>query len=169
MRRLGVSVIVLVSALAACGGTDGSDTLPDTVEELTTTVAPEGRALADWQGASRAICLEYTPRVQAALAELDPSMTEEELIATFVAAVDLTLEYVDALRAIPVPTERTRAVERVNDRLDRGRHSLSVLRDSALSDDYGGFRAARGILINYADTDDLYRSLDVPECASPKE
>jgi hypothetical protein len=169
MRGLGVGILVAALAVAGCGGGDESDTLPSTVKDVTTTTAPAGRALSDWQKASRSICSEYIPQLRAAIAAIESEATVEGVAAEFLKAQTLALEHVERLRSIPVPTERTREVEEVNDRLDRGRQGMESQRREITAGDYAGMNAYLGVLTNYADTDDLYLALDVPECAAPVE
>jgi hypothetical protein len=161
---------VLVVVLAACGGGgDAAEELPDTVEELTSTTPPEGRGLVDWQEASRSICNEFNPRTETAAEEVVAAGSPEAALTEFTQLVQLVLEYTNRLRSLPVPTERTRQVEAINDRLDRGAKAISALRRNVESGNYGGFVSQHGILTNYANTDDLYISLDVPECAPAAE
>jgi hypothetical protein len=163
---------MLVVLLCACGGgDDAGDELPDTVQDLTTTSAPEGRAFADWQAASRFICNQYNPKLEAAAANVI-ELVETDVEAAFAEysrLIELILEYVDELRSIPVPTERKRPVEAINDMLDRGAKSVAAVHRNVEMGDFSGFISQRGILLNYADTDPLYRDLDVPECAAPEE
>jgi hypothetical protein len=156
-----------VAIVAACGGDGGSDASPTTTaEDTTTSTAPEGRALTDWQEASRAVCEEYDGRLLAVSQRLSEGASDQASIAIFRELVDVTIEYVAALREVPLPAERTLAVERLHDRLDRGTQSLEALRSSLARGDYGGFRASLSTLSNYADTDEQYTALGVPECAA---
>jgi hypothetical protein len=158
-----VVLVVSVLALASCGG-DGSEPVPATVEEYTTTVPPRGRALTDWQQASSQLCTEFIPRIEAVVDGLGAEPSPDELAVAAGRLIDLDLRFLDRLLAIPVPTERTRSVEQVNDRLRRARQQTEALVSSIARNDYGGVLSARGVLINYTDTNDLYESLDVPEC-----
>ena len=169
MRGLGIGVVVAAFAVAACGGGDEPEALPDTVQDFATTAAPEGRALQDWQVASRSICNEYNPRIDASLAELEAKTTIEGQAAALERGLVLSLEYVERLRAIPVPAERTRPVEQVNDRLDRGLTVISSQLEDLRAGNYRGLISQLGVFHNYLDTDDLYLSLDVPECAPNAE
>ena len=166
--RLGIALLVAALVGAGCGGGDDSDSLPDTVQELTTTVAPAGRALADWQEASSAVCEEYNPRIAAAVASIQAQTTDQGVIDEVRKGLVLTLEYLDRLRTLPVPTERSRQVERLNDRLDRAQQAVAGQRRDLEAGDYAGVTGYLGVLTNYTDTDELYESLDVQECVSPQ-
>lgn len=159
---------VIVPVLASCGGGE-SESLPATVEPYTTTSAAQGRALTDWQQGSSQACTVFNPRIEAVLESLGPDSSPDEVAAAFGRLIDLELRYLDALLEVPVPTERKAAVERVNEKLRRARQQIEALASSVVRNDYGAFVSARSVLINYTDTNDLYESLDVPECVFEPE
>ena len=165
MRRLATLVIAI--SLAACGGSaDEADDVPVTVEPYTTTVPPEGRSLASWQAATRAVCDHYDPLLQSMIDRYGILESQGEVIDYLDEALPIMGDYLDDLRSVPVPTERTREVNEIIDKLDRGETSLEVVRDGALSGSASKVFSSVALIQNYADTDELYRSLGVPECAA---
>ena len=157
---------VAAAGLASCGGGEASEPAPATVEEYTTTQAPRGRAITDWQQASSEVCTEYIPLIERTLDGLGDQPTPDEMAVVFGRVIDLELRFLDALLAIPEPAERTRAVKRVNEKLQRAREQVQVALESVARNDYGAFLSARSVLTNYTDTDGDYEALDVPECVA---
>jgi hypothetical protein len=164
VRWLGACLVGLV--LVACGGGEDSSDVPDTVIDYETPVAPEGESLADWRKAASAVCVRDIARLNEAIERHGLAETFDELVAVIDELVAINLERIEDLQAIPTPPERARAVGRINDKLDRAGQSLRLLRDSLREQDFGALQTVPGLLINYANTDEDFTALDVPECVS---
>ena len=104
-------------------------------------------------------------RLMAAIGADEAQSTLEGAVAELKKGLAVSADLIERLRSIPVPTERTRQVERVNDRLDRAAQGVAGERRDLDAGDYDAAGSYMGVLTNYADTDDLYLSLDVSECA----
>ena len=167
MRWLGACLVGLV--FAACGGGDDAADPPDTVVEYEAPDAAEGESLADWQEAAGAVCLRDLARLDEAIERHGTSETIDQLVAAVDELVAINLELIEDIKAIPIPPERERVVNRLHEKLDRADQSLRLLRDSLRDRDYGSLQSVPGLLINYANTDDEFTALDVPECVGPQE
>ena len=163
MRWLGACFVV--SVLVACGGDDTADP-PDTVVDYEAPDAGEGESLADWQEAARAVCIRDVARLGEALERHGTAETIDQLSAAVDELVAINLELIEDIQAIPVPLERARVVNQIHEKLDRADQSLQLLRDSVHEQDYGSLQSIPGILISYANTDEEFTALDVPECVS---
>ena len=164
MRRIGLGLLVL--AVAACGGgSSEADDLPDTVVSLTTTVPPEGRSFAEWAAAVGAQCERLNPIVEAAGADLEAAQSLDAIVAAMDDFVGVMHEFSSEVRAIPVPTERTREVKDLHEGLERMDSSLDAMRESAANGDVSGIQSALGRMENYAELDLLEASELAAACA----
>lgn len=168
MRRLTMVVAVAV-VLGACSSGDDEPDPDDAFVEYTTTTAPPGQSFAEWQEATRLVCEDFEPRV-AALLELLPDRVEgsEAIIGLIDAMLPLNDEYLAALRSVPLPTERSRAVEQLHDRLDRVEQEAMGIRAAVERLDHTAAVASSGRMVTWGqEADQLLVDLDLPECRTP--
>lgn len=169
MRRLTLAVVVVL-ALGACGsgGDDGAEP-DDAFVEYTTTTAPPGRSFAEWQAATRSICAVFEPQAQALAASLPDRVEGAQAIVDLIdSMLPLNEEYLAALRAVPIPTERTRSVEQMHERLGRLETEVMGIRAAAERVDHTAAVASSGRMLTVsAELDGLLADLGLPECRTP--
>jgi hypothetical protein len=166
LRR--VVALTFVAAVMACGGEpraarSTSEAPPDTTDTVPITFAV-------WVHDVRAVCREFVPQVDAAVAALEEPTSRETLIPYLDALIPINERYISAFIGIEVPAEHGEEIEHLYDLFkDRGR-VLTVARNAASYRDVWGMDAAVNQLEASGDElGALFGVFDLPECAGVVE